>query len=301
MSSVASPFYVKFLVMLEKELEVAIQLAAKARTRILEFYALEIIAEEKLGKDNFTEPVTIADKTASKIIVEGLARSFPEDGILSEEEDDVIEIRSARNRVWMIDPIDGTWGFIKKDGDFGIQIGLTIAGEAVLGVVFLPAQNVFYYAAKGEGAFLIKNGEKPKRLRVSDKTNFTEMNLASSRNHRSPRMYRIMEDFGFKQEIQRGSVGLKVGLVTEQICDLYIHLSPRTKFWDTCAPQIILEEAGGRMTDLFGFPINYGLGDVQNHNGVVASNGVSHEAVVSNLKPLLNEFGRWRVKAARNS
>ncbi|MCA1625226.1 MAG: 3'(2'),5'-bisphosphate nucleotidase CysQ [Acidobacteria bacterium] len=284
--------------MLEKELETAIELAAKAGVSILEFYALEIVAEEKLGVDNFSEPVTIADKTASKIIVKGLAEAFPEDGILSEEEDDLIEIRTSRNRVWMIDPIDGTWGFIKKDGDFGVQIGLTIGSEVVLGIVFLPAQNALYYAVKNEGAFLIENGEKPKRLQVSGKTNFTEMNLASSRNHRSPRMFRIIEDFGFKQEIQRGSVGLKVGLVTEQICDLYIHLSPRTKFWDTCAPQIILEESGGRMTDLYGFPINYNLSDVQNHNGVLASNGVSHDAAVVNLKPLLNEFGRLRVKAA---
>ena len=133
--------------MLEKELEVAAALARRAGEKILEFYALEIIAEEKLGADNFTEPVTIADKTASRIIVEGLAEVFPEDGILSEEEDDVIEIRSSRRRVWVIDPIDGTWGFIKKDGDFGVQIGLTDGSDAVLGVVFIPAQNCLYYAA----------------------------------------------------------------------------------------------------------------------------------------------------------
>jgi 3'(2'), 5'-bisphosphate nucleotidase len=134
-------------------------------------------------------------------------------------------------------------------------------------------------------------------LKVSGKTNFTEMNLASSRNHRSPKMHRIIEDFGFRQEIQRGSVGLKVGLIAQEVCDLYIHLSPRTKFWDTCAPQIILEESGGRMTDLFGSPFNYNLDDVQNHNGIVATNGVAHEEVLLRLKPLLNEFGRLRVKA----
>ncbi|HLM00483.1 MAG TPA: inositol monophosphatase family protein, partial [Pyrinomonadaceae bacterium] len=104
--------------MLEKELEVAVALAREAGKTILEFYALEIIAEEKLGADNFSEPVTIADKTASRMIVAGLTEGFPEDGVLSEEEDDIIEIRSTRRRVWMIDPIDGTWGFIKKDGDF---------------------------------------------------------------------------------------------------------------------------------------------------------------------------------------
>ena len=282
--------------MLEKELEVAIALARVAGAKILEFYALEIIAEEKLGADNFAEPVTIADKTASRIIVEGLEKAFPADAILSEEESDDAENRLLGKRVWVIDPIDGTWGFIKKDGDFGVQIGLTQNGEVILGVVYLPVHDHLYFAAKGAGAFCA-TGEKTERLRVSEKSNFPEMNLASSRNHRSPRMYRIIEEFGFKQEIQRGSVGLKVGLITERICDLYIHLSPRTKFWDTCAPQIILEEAGGRMTDLFGFPFRYNIFDVQNHNGIIASNGANHEEIVLRLKPLLSEFGRLRVKA----
>jgi 3'(2'), 5'-bisphosphate nucleotidase len=285
---------------LTKKLETAIALARLAGVSILEFYALEIIAEEKFGLDNSSEPVTIADKTASRIIVEGIAEAFPEDGILSEEETDVIEIRASRKRVWMIDPIDGTWGFIKKDGDFGVQIGLVDGDEVIAGVVFLPFHNELFYAAKGHGSFLVENDAPPKRLTVSGKTNFTEMNLASSRNHRSPRMYRIIEDFGFKQEVQRGSVGLKVGLIARQICDLYIHLSPRTKFWDTCAPQIILEEAGGRMTDLFGARINYNLDDVQNHNGICATNGVSHEEALLKLKPLLTEFGRLRVKAKSN-
>ncbi len=286
--------------MLEKELETAIALSRKAGESILEFYALEIIAEKKYGIDNLSEPVTIADRTASQIIVEGIAQAFPDDGILSEEEDDTIEIRVSRDRVWMIDPIDGTWGFIKKDGDFGVQIGLTENGASILGVVFLPAHNALFYAAKGKGAFLSEKGQIPKRLQVSDKTDFKKMNLASSRNHRSPRMYRIIETFGFRKEIQRGSVGLKVGLIADQIADLYIHLSPRTKFWDTCAPQIILEEAGGKMTDIFGSPLRYDLHDVQNHNGILASNGAAHEKAVSKLKPLLTEFGRLRVKAKSN-
>ncbi len=285
--------------MLEKELEAAVALARVASERILEFYALGIVVEEKLGADNLVEPVTIADRTASRIIVEGIAAAFPGDAILSEEETDNAENRLTGKRVWMIDPIDGTWGFIKKDGDFGVQIGLTENGEAILGVVFLPVHGKLYFAVKNAGAFLIENDE-PQRLRVSGKTDFTQMNLATSRNHRSPRMHRIIENFGIKREVQRGSVGLKVGLIVERICDLYIHLSPRTKFWDTCAPQIILEEAGGRMTDVFGFPLRYDLRDVQNHNGVLAScGGAAHEQAVLNLKPLLNEFDRLRVKAAR--
>ncbi len=286
--------------MLENELKVAVALARQAGEKILEFYASGVIAEEKLGADNFTEPVTIADKTASRIIVEGLSEAFPGDAILSEEETDDAADRIGGKRVWIIDPIDGTWGFIKKDGDFGVQIGLTENGAAVLGIVFVPVKQQMFFAVKNEGAFLIEKSGAPQRLQVSGKTDFALMNLASSRNHRSPRMHRIIEAFGFKREIQRGSVGVKIGLIAEQICDLYIHLSPRTKFWDTCAPQIILEEAGGTMTDVFGFPLAYDLRDVQNHNGILASNGAAHEHAVTLLKPLLSEFGRLRVKAAGN-
>lgn len=283
--------------MLERELETAIGLAREAGGKILEYYALEIIAEEKLGIDNFAEPVTVADRASSTIIVEGLKAAFPNDFILSEEELDHPEIRTKATRVWITDPIDGTWGFLKKDGDFAVQIGLAVDGEPVLGVVYLPAHRRLYVGSKGNGSFVVIDGAEPVRLQASGNTDFSKMNLAVSRNHRSPKISRIISDFGLKREIQRGSVGLKVGLVAEAICDLYIHLSPRTKFWDTCGPQIILEEAGGRLTDLFGERFRYGTRDVQNHGGIVAANGAAHEAVINKLRPLLTEFGRHRMRS----
>jgi 3'(2'), 5'-bisphosphate nucleotidase len=121
------------------------------------------------------------------------------------------------------------------------------------------------------------------------------MRLAASRSHRSPRMNKVIERFGFREEVQRGSVGIKIGLIIEQQCDVYIHLSSRTKQWDTCAPQLILTEAGGRMTDLFGQPLNYNVPEVQNRNGLVASNGPSHDQLIETLAPLLDEFGRKPV------
>jgi 3'(2'), 5'-bisphosphate nucleotidase len=81
-------------------------------------------------------------------------------------------------------------------------------------------------------------------------------------------------------------------LLVEQQCDLYVHLSPRTKQWDTCAPEIILREAGGLISDLFGRPLSYNKAEVQNRNGVVASNGVAHQAIIESLRPLLRQFGR---------
>lgn len=281
--------------MLEHELETAIKLAREAGAKILEYYALEIIAEEKLGADNFFEPVTAADRAASRMIVAGLSEAFPEDGILSEEEVDDIAARISAERAWIIDPIDGTKGFIHKNGDFGVQIGLAEAGAAVLGVVYLPARDKLYYAVKGSGAFLVSEGKDPERLRVSDKTDLGSMRLAVSSSHPSARMQEVVRKLGITKVRQNGSVGLKVGLIAEQVCDIYIHLSPRTKFWDTCGPEVILKEAGGMLTDIFGEPHKYDLADVQNHNGILATNGVSHDDVVDTLRPILSNFGRQKV------
>jgi len=283
--------------MLQRELDAAVGLARYASEVILDHYSREIIAEQKLGVDSYYEPVTIADKAASRIIVEGLAAEFPNDAILSEEEADDAEFRIKNERVWIIDPIDGTAGFVKKDGDFAVQIGLAIDGEAVLGVVMLPFHNVLYRAVRYEGAFAEYEESEPKELRASENSEFSKMTLAFSRNHPSKGITAILDGFKFQSEIQRGSIGLKVGLIAEQQADAYIHLSPRTKLWDTCAPQIILEEAGGKLTDLFGESYRYDVADLQNHGGIVATNGVSHDAVIKHLRPILNELGRSRTRS----
>src|SRR5215211_4962357 len=163
--------------MLEKELEAAVGLARYASESILDHYSREIIAEQKLGVDAFYEPVTIADRATSRNIVEGIAAEFPDDAILSEEEADDAPVRLAKERVWIIDPIDGTAGFVKKDGDFAVQIGLAIDGEPALGVVLLPFHKVLYRAVRGEGAFAEYEDEQPKAINVSEHQDFADMTL----------------------------------------------------------------------------------------------------------------------------
>lgn len=280
--------------MLNEELQTAMNLARQAGALIMRHYAAGVRTEEKIGADNYSEPVTIADRESSELIVEGLKKAFPEDGILSEEAADTKE-RLTKNRAWMIDPIDGTLGFIENRDDFAVQIGLAENGKSILGVVFQPVENVLYFASEDAGAFRVEANGEILRLRVSEKTDLSKMNLAVSYNHPSPRMKLVKAQLGIGKETRRGSVGIKVGLLATRECDLYIHLSNRTKYWDTCAPQIILEEAGGRFTDIFGEDYRYDEPDVQNHNGLIASNGISHEAVLEKLKPLLTDFGRMRV------
>ena len=200
-----------------------------------------------------------------------------------------------RQRVWIIDPIDGTAGFIKKDGDFAVQIGLggKRRGDRRRRV---PSRAAIFFTThrKATEAISRKTAELRNGFRCRQKPNFTRW-TSPFRDHRSPKMSRIVKELGFRSEIGRGSVGVKVGMIAERVCDLYVHLSHRTKFWDTCVPQVILEEAGGRLTDIFGSGIRYDLSNVQNLNGILASNGIAHEHAVEALQPLLTEFGRVKL------
>ena len=277
----------------EQELRVAIDLARNAGARILELYNRPIEVLEKFDLD-VSEPVTIADQIANELIVKGLHEHFADDGVLAEESVDT-ERRLSKERVWMVDPLDGTNGFIDGNGDFAVQIGLAVGGQAVLGVVYQPLPDLLYRAVIGEGSWIETAAGEVSRAEVSKQTDLSQMRLAASRSHRSPRMDRVVRALGVNQEVRRGSVGIKVGLLIEQRCDLYVHLSPRTKQWDTCAPQIILTEAGGSISDLFGRPITYNSADVQNRNGLVASNSISHDHIIAVLEPLLAQFGRVPV------
>jgi len=272
---------------LDQRLQFTIDLARRAGDLALSYFrALDTLTIESKGHQDL---VSNADREVELFVRAALAEAYPDDGIVGEEH---AEVAGRSGFVWVIDPIDGTAGFIKKDGDFSVHIGLAEGGDALAGVVFMPFHNVLYYASKGGGAFAVHGENEPVRLAVSDKTDFGTMNLALTRNHYSEKMAKIIAAFQFASQVRRGSVGLKIGLIAERACDIYIHPSPRTKIWDTCAPQIILEEAGGKLTDLFGSPMRYDIADVQNHNGILATNGVSHENAVEHLRPVLKALGR---------
>jgi len=278
----------------EHEIQVATELARKAGGVLLEHYYSPFLVEQKVNALDELEEVTAADREANELIVTRLQKEFPDDGILAEESADS-DHRLEKDRVWLIDPMDGTKNFIARDGDFAVQIGLAIGGESVVGVVYQPVRGVLYRAARKGGAWM-EAGDKPaQRMSVSKQTRPGEMILASSRSHRSPRMDHVVSAFGFKNEMQRGSVGVKIGLIVEQQADLYFHLSPSTKQWDTCGPEAILAEAGGRLTDLFGQPLRYNGRRIDNRNGIVATNGAAHDLVIENLAPLLREFDRTPV------
>jgi 3'(2'), 5'-bisphosphate nucleotidase len=275
----------------ERELRVALELARTSGAAALTYYGAPLKVEHKGAYD---EPVTVADRAVNELIVGGLASAFPADGILAEESVDD-DRRLARERVWMVDPLDGTKGFIAGSGDFAVQIGLAVGGRSVVGVLYAPATDTLYWAARGAGAWVKRPGLEAERLRVSEKTRTSEMRLAASRSHRSPRTDAVVRALGINEEVKRHSVGIKVALIAERQCDIYLHLSQGTKQWDTCAPEAVLAEAGGRLTDLWGEPLLYNTRDVRNRNGLIATNAVAHAHVIQRIAPLLAEFGRTRL------
>ena len=137
----------------QREIEVASELARQAGAVLLEHYYSPFLVEQKVNALDELEEVTAADREANELIVGRLQKEFPDDGILAEESIDN-EHRLEKDRVWLIDPMDGTKNFINRDGDFAVQIGLAVAGESVLGVVYQPVRAVLYRAARNGGAWI---------------------------------------------------------------------------------------------------------------------------------------------------
>ena len=263
---------------LERELEVAERLARAAGAIELGYFGTGIAVEYKPHEEG---PVTRADKEADALILAGLRAAFPDDGILSEESADDGS-RRLHSRVWMVDPLDGTKDFIRGRTGFSVMIGMTIDGVPALGVVFQPSTGTLYRAARGHGASIVDESGT-RALKVSTVEDLASIRLVASKSHRSERIDQVRSVLGVQDEMNIGSVGLKLGLIARGDRDLYVNPASLSSLWDTCGPEAILVEAGGRMTDLYGAPLDYRGEEVKNSRGLIASNGVLHEAVVAKL------------------
>jgi 3'(2'), 5'-bisphosphate nucleotidase len=257
---------------MQEDLEAAKGLAVRAGAILLEHFVQPKVRWKGPGN-----PVTEADRLASAFLTKQLRQLFPADGILSEEEPDVMD-RLSKSRVWIVDPLDGTVEFINRLDEFAVMIGLSVDGISSLGIVYQPVREKLYYAEVGSGAFLIEN-RTTRLLQVSRGPNPVAMTIALSRSHHSADVDLILRELGMTNTISSGSIGLKVGLICERRAHLCLHTSSHTSQWDTCASDVILHEAGGRMTDLSNAPLRYNGPEVRNLNGVIASNGVIHDRI----------------------
>lgn len=269
------------IVQLRRELECAVALARRAGELVRSRFRGELAIERKTDGS----PVTDVDREANTLLVAGLSAAFPGDGLLSEEAPDDGS-RQQRPRVWMIDPIDGTTDFIRGRDGFSVMIGLVAAAGPLVGVVYQPIGDKLYYATRGEGAFMAREGGLPTRLRVSSIAAPAQLRMVASKSHRTALIDRVRSELGITDELNVGSVGLKLGLIAEGTRDLYVNPAGHSKLWDTAGPEVILTEAGGRLTDAHGAPLDYHGAEIGNVRGLVASNGRLHQLVIERLASL---------------
>ncbi len=233
----------------------AIEVAKQAGRRIMEIYESGFSVEHK---DDQT-PLTEADTAAHLIIDAGLAALTPNTPILTEESASVpFAERSLWQRYWLVDPLDGTREFIKRNGEFTVNIALIEQHEPVLGIVYAPVLGVYYYACRGQGAFKRDAMNEPTRIHVRPWHGGRPV-IAGSRSHRGGSLDTFLANLGDYELIPMGSA-LKSCLVAEGKADIYPRLGP-TSEWDTAAAQCVVEEAGGHITDTAMQPLRYNTKD----------------------------------------
>lgn len=249
--------------MYAKELEVAGRLAREAAAIIRQVYETQFSVVQKAGGGG---PVTEADKRANDLIVKGLQQAFPEDDIVAEES---THRAPKTNRVWFVDPLDGTREFVDRNGMFAVHIGLAIDGAPVAGVVLAPMQGALWSGAVGAPCVL-ELGQERRELKMQPVAHTKDLRLLVSRSHKSKKTAAIREALGITQVREQGSVGLKCALLAMGEAELYLHPSDRSSRWDSCAPQAVIEAAGGMLVDFGGKKYGYEGREIVNSRGLVA-------------------------------
>jgi 3'(2'), 5'-bisphosphate nucleotidase len=263
-----------------REIEIASNLARSAGAVIMKIYEEDFAIMFK----GVNDPVTQADQKANTIIVKGLHHHFPHDSIVAEESP-LPSATLPTDRVWYVDPLDGTKEFISRNGEFSIMIGLTIGGRTQLGIVFWPSCDKLYAGITDAAAWMEHSGIR-RNLKIVQSKCPPDISLVTSRSHRSPVLSTIQQSLHIQDERRMGSVGLKIAHIAQGTADVYIEPSPFTKAWDACAPEAILRGAGGCFTDIHGEPIQYGCDNFRNLHGLVGSRRDCHSRVIHALTGL---------------
>ena len=199
-------------------------------------------------------PLTQADLASNKLITDTIKKITPNIPILSEEEFIEWDVRKEWKKYWLIDPLDGTKEFIKKNGEFTVNIALIEYNRPILGVIYAPASNELYFAKKNFGSYKILTSKQLNTLdnakKISIKINKTnKVKIIGSRSHSNPILQKwVSKNFNDFQILQKGS-SLKFCLIAEGFADIYPRFGP-TSEWDIAAGHIILEEAGGKLKSI---------------------------------------------------
>jgi 3'(2'), 5'-bisphosphate nucleotidase len=230
--------------------EALLPVALRAAAAIMTVYASAFTVERKLDDS----PLTQADLESQRIILDGLATLTPGVPVLAEESAQAPwPERRSWSELWVVDPLDGTREFVKRNGEFAINIALVAGHEPVLGLIAVPARQVVYIGAAGLGAD--RRGADGSRATIRVGAPATPLRVVGSRSHSSPQLEAYLAHLAPYELLGVGSA-LKFCLLAEGNADLYPRFGP-TSEWDTAAGQALLEAAGGHVTRMDGHRLRY--------------------------------------------
>lgn len=224
-------------------LDAVVEITQKAGAAVMEIYQQDFSIYEKED----ASPLTEADLAAHKIIVAALANlaDFP---VLSEESADIAwSERQSWTTYWLVDPLDGTKEFIKKNGEFTVNIALIHKGTPVLGVVYAPALEETFAGSLGEEAYKLASGGEKLSLDPKSADGAQTLKVVGSRSHQSPEIKGFLESLGAESELVAMGSSLKLCLIASGDAHLYPRLGP-TSEWDTAAAHAVVKAAGGTVT-----------------------------------------------------
>jgi len=255
-----------------------IEIVEEASKILMTFYDGDYKINYKMKK----EIVTTADIKVDEFLQKKLKEKFPNDQILSEETENTINNYSGK--VWIIDPLDGTRQFTQKIPYFSINVGLCLNGTPILGVVSSPAKKEIYFAENNKGTF-VKTNDEVIQLSVSKINKISEGKLITNIPDKKQRPFDyILHDLNVREKLPMDNFGSL--LIAAGEAEFFIHPSRNLKKWDTCATQVIIEEAGGKITDLSGNPLDYKQESLKWENSVVISNGIMHDKIIEEIQKL---------------
>ncbi len=264
----------------ERELEAALEAARRAGRGILDAYRqFQAIPDAPI--DISTE----ADRQAQETILSYLKRVFSGDALCAEEQTAaLVGATSTGPRQWVVDPIDGTRGFARKNGEFSVMIAFVEKGELAAGVVLEPAKGRCTYAGRGRGCWRHDDGGGPIACRVSSTTDLAAATMVQSHS-RTPNMpSRMAQAVRPCRVVETYSAGIKLALVARGEVDLYVNDYTQFHDWDIAAGHLLVTEAGGTVTGLHGEELRYGLPEAWQRFGLLGSNGYIHAEALKRLE-----------------
>lgn len=236
----------------QTQLDYLCQLAKAAGHEIMEVYQGQINSWQK--DDN--SPLTEADLRADKVIRVGLESHFPNVFILSEESRSA-EQNTTPETLFLVDPLDGTKEFLKRNDEFTVNIALVHQGKVIAGVVYAPALNELFYAAIGLGCWK-EDATGKRQLTIAPRDETQPLRIIGSRSHGTDKLNDWLTTLSQSYTLVTAGSSLKFCRVADGQADIYPRFGP-TRQWDTAAAQCIVEQAGGKVADLTGQPLRYGL------------------------------------------